>query len=239
MAEVEISDFLKANYADYYAGGDSEWRRLGALGKAANIVSLCEDLEHGSVLEIGAGEGAVTQRLSELDFGEELHALEVSPSGLEAIRAKRIPRLADCRIFDGYRVPYEDDRFDLAVLSHVLEHVEHPRLLLYEASRVARKLFVEVPLEDTVRLPRDFVFDRVGHINAYSPRSIRRLVQSCNLRVLRQITTNPPKESYVFRRGRRGRVRHLVKQGLVGIAPRVAAALFTYHGALVCEKTRS
>jgi hypothetical protein len=42
--------------------------------------------------------------------------------------------LAEARTYDGYRIPYGDKRFDLAVLSHVVEHLEHPRLLLYEAS---------------------------------------------------------------------------------------------------------
>ena len=84
-----------------------------------------------------------------------------------------------------------DARFDLAVLSHVLEHAEHPRRLLAEASRVARVLFVEVPLEDTWRLARDFTPDAVGHINFYSMASLRRLVQSCGLEVLDERVVPP------------------------------------------------
>jgi hypothetical protein len=44
MNEVKISDHLKVNYEDYYEDGASEWRRLGAMGKVDNIVSLCSDL---------------------------------------------------------------------------------------------------------------------------------------------------------------------------------------------------
>jgi len=162
MDKITISDHLRTNYQDYYEDGDSEWRRLGAIGKVNNIVSLCGDLPHSSILEIGAGEGSILKRLSELEFGEELYALEISPSGVETIKNKRISRLIECKVFDGYHVPYDSDRFDIAILSHVVEHVEHPRQLLYEASRVAKYVFIEVPLEDTVRLPRDFVFDKVG-----------------------------------------------------------------------------
>ena len=68
---------------------------------------------------------------------------------MEAIRAKNIPGLFDCKVFDGYTIPYDDNAFDLVVLSHVVEHVEHPRKLLYEAKRVARYVFIEVPLEAT------------------------------------------------------------------------------------------
>ena len=234
--EVKISEHLKSNYEDYYGDGDSEWRRLGAIDKVDNIVSLCGDLPHYSILEIGAGEGSLLKRLSELDFGREFYALEISPSGVETIKNKNIPRLVECKGFDGYHVPYDNERFDIAILSHVVEHVEHPRLLLYEASRVAKYLFIEVPLEDTVRMPRDFVFDSVGHINFYSPRTIRRLVQSCNLRVIDQVTTNPSKGTHTYQKGRKGLINYYVKQVLLRVLPNVATEVFTYHGALVCEK---
>src|SRR6476661_5690592 len=80
MATVKVSDALRSNYEDYYSSEDPEWRRLGAIGKVDNILALCGDLPHRSILEIGAGEGSILQRLSELCFAEELRALEISPS---------------------------------------------------------------------------------------------------------------------------------------------------------------
>jgi ubiquinone/menaquinone biosynthesis C-methylase UbiE len=232
---LEVSAHLKANYDDYYAEGDSEWRRLGAIGKADNVVSLCRGLPDSTVIEIGAGEGSVLKRLSELGFGKNLYALDISPSGVETIRNKRVARLRECRIFDGYNVPYNNAHFDIAILSHVIEHVEYPRQLLYEAVRVSRYVFVEVPLEDTLRLPRDFTFDKVGHINFYSDKTIRRLAQSCNLRVLRQIIVNRPRETYEYQKGVRGLADYYVKQSLLKALPFIASKLFTYHGALICE----
>ena len=236
MNEVRISYHLQYNYDDYYQHEDPEWRRLGALGKVDNLVSLCADLPHGSILEIGAGDGSLLQRLSELNFGAELHALDISPSGVAAIQNKDIPRLAGCQVFDGYRIPYESDRFDRAVLSHVIEHVEHPRQLLYEASRIARHVFVEVPLEDTLRLSRDFVPDAVGHINFYSPKTIRRLAQSCGLPVIRQIVSTPPKETYRYQRGTSGVMIFHAKRTLLALLPGIATKLATFHSALLCGR---
>jgi len=233
---IKMSERLAENYEDYYEDGDSEWRRLCAVEKADSIVSLCRDLPHGSVLEIGAGEGSILSRLSELSFGEKLHALEISASGVAAIHARRLPRLVECRLFDGYNVPYGDGRFDVAILSHVIEHVEHPRQVLYEASRVATYVFIEVPLQDTLRLPNDFVLDPVGHINFYSRKGIRRLVQSCNLRVLGEMVQTPARGAYRYRWGRVGLVKFWVKDALLKLLPGLAMALSTYHGALVCEK---
>jgi ubiquinone/menaquinone biosynthesis C-methylase UbiE len=238
MSQLGTSDALKANYDDYYRDEDTEWRRLGALDKAGNIVRLCEDLPHRTILEIGAGEGAILKRLSELKFGVELYATEISSSGVEAIRKRAIPNLKECTLFDGYTVPYEDGQFDLAVLSHVLEHVEYPRKLLYEAARVARYIYIEVPLEDMSRLPRDLVLDKVGHINQYSPRTIRWLVQSCSLRVLNELVTNPSKATYRYQVGPRGTVNYYIKEFLLSLMPGFASKHFTFHGSIVCERNR-
>ncbi|MBE7433052.1 MAG: class I SAM-dependent methyltransferase [Anaerolineales bacterium] len=235
MKNIATSSRLKTNYEDYYESGDPEWRRLGAVDKCANIVSLCRDLPHETILEIGAGDGAILKRLSELGFGEKLHALEISPSGVEAIKNKGIPNLVECLLFDGYELPYNDFKFDLAVLSHVIEHVEYPRKLLYEAARVARHVFVEVPLEDTLRLKPNFVFDKVGHINFYSPVTFRRLVQTCSLEVLKQTVTNPSNAVHRYRYGWKGTVNYYIKELLLKIFPRLATKFFVYHSSLVCR----
>ena len=239
MNEIMISDHLKSNYDCYYEDGDSEWRKLGAIDKADNIARLCGNLPRRSIIEIGAGEGSILKQLSARGFAEELYAVEISGSGVATIEKKNIPLLVECKLFDGYHIPYTDNKFDVAILSHVIEHVEHPRLLLREAARIARHVFIEVPLEDTIRLSRDFVFDHVGHINEYSPRSLRRLVQSCDLRVTKQVTTNQSKATHVHLAGFTGAIGYYIKQILINMTPGIATRLFTYHGALVCERSET
>lgn len=235
MADVELHSNVLRQYDDYYKDGRSEWRRLGAVDKAANVIALCRSIPSSSVLEIGAGDGAVLSRLSELGFGEELYAAEISGSGLSVIQSRAIPRLVECRIFDGYRLPWEAGTFDVAILSHVIEHVEHPRQILHEAARVARYVFVEVPTEDISRRPRDYAPDSVGHINFFSPRTIRWLVQSCGLRVLQQVTTNPSTAVYIHRGGRVGQIQHGIKSALLRWAPAFATRHFCYHEALLAR----
>lgn len=235
VKRIGLREDLRANYENYYDAGETEWRRLGAIDKVANIVSLCGRLPKRSVLEIGAGEGSILQKLSDIGFGERLYGIEISPSGVAAIREKHIARLVECNLFDGYHVPYAEHSFDVALMSHVLEHVEHPRQLLYEAARVATYIFVEVPLEDTLRLSSDFLPDRVGHINFYSPTTIRRLVQSSHLRILAQRINNPSRATYLYQKGRKGLVDYYLKEMLIHLAPRFATRLFVYHCALLCE----
>lgn len=235
MNGIAMTDHLKSNYQDYYEDLDPQWRWLCAAGKAENIVSLCSALPHSSVLEIGVGEGSILKRLSDRGFGEKLHGLEISRSGVEAVRKKGIPRLVECLVFDGYNIPYDDRKFDLAILSHVVEHVEFPRRLIYEAARVAEYVFVEVPLGDTVRLKRDFVVNRAGHINFYSAKTIRILVQTCGLEVLRQTVTNPPKAAYRHRQGTKGLGIYWAKECFLKVLPCLASRILVYHSSLVCR----
>lgn len=234
MNEIKISNVLKINYSDYYENGDSEWRRIGAIGKVQNILSLCRELPHSSILEIGAGDGSILKRLSEINFGDELYAIEISQSGVDTITNKGIPRVKESKLFDGYHIPYEDDKFDIVILSHVIEHVEYPRQLINEACRISKCVFVEVPLEDNIRLSNNYVFDKVGHINFYSMKTIRRLLQTCNLIVLNEVIVNSPKSTYTFNVGYKGLINYYIKQFLLYILPNLATKLFCYHGAFVC-----
>jgi len=235
MKNIVISDVLKSNYENYYSGGDSTWRAISAMKKAENIIALCERYPHRSILEIGAGEGSLLKQLDEQSFGDELFALEVSSSGVEVIKNKQISRLTECLLFEGYDIPFKDQQFDLAILSHVLEHVEFPRKLLYEASRVARYIFIEVPLEDNIRLKNDFIFDKVGHINFYSPKTFRRLIQTCNLQVLEQTITNTSKAAQIYQNGKKGLLKYYIKEYILRALPGIASKIFTYHSSIVCR----
>jgi hypothetical protein len=239
MKEIGVDPRLQRNYADYYSGEVAEWRELGAIDKAANIRSLCAKQPPTTVLEIGAGEGAVLQRLADSGFGQRHYALEISASGVECVRDRKIASLVECRQFDGYAVPYADGTFDLAILTHVLEHVEHPRLLLNEAARVADYVFVEVPLEHNRRLPPDFVWNAVGHINFYTAQTIRLLVQSCGHQVLEQRETHPAREQYRYRLGARGPLVWLLKDLTQRAWPSLAQRLWTYHSSLLIRSHRA
>jgi SAM-dependent methyltransferase len=230
---IAVSPKFKENYDSYYEG-ESRWRALGAIRKAQNIVDLCSSIPHKRTLDIGSGEGSVLKRLSDLGFGEELHSVEISQSAVAIILRRGIARLQECRLFDGYNLPYESRRFDLAILSHVLEHAEYPRKLLYEAARVANYVFVEVPLEDNIGMKPDYCFDPVGHINFYTWKTIRCLVQTCGFQVLSQVTTNPSRDTYEYQYGRKGTLKYFIKEYLLSVAPRLACVLFTYHAAILC-----
>jgi SAM-dependent methyltransferase len=233
---------ISERYRDHYAGycpAPSEWFRVGALAKAVNLTALCADVPHESVLEVGSGEGSLLARVADLGFARELHAVDVSERSIAAVASRELPGLVRATAYDGVALPYEDQSVDLVVLSHVVEHLEHPRILLYEAARVGRHVFVEVPLEDHWRMPHDFTFDATGHINFYDARSIRRLDQSAGLEVLGERVATPSREGLVYQHGAAGNARYWVKELARRIAAPLAMRIWTYHGALLCRPVDS
>jgi SAM-dependent methyltransferase len=230
---LSVNKALHANYADYYEDNTlTEWRRLGGIDKCKNIMRLCANLEHASILEIGCGDGAILERLAYLGFGSQFTGLEISPSAVRQVQEKKIPH-CEAKLFDGYDLPFPEKCFDLAILSHVLEHVEYPRRLIHDAARVAKTVFVEVPLEDNWRMSHDFVFDRVGHINFYNPRTIRSLVQSCGMTILHAHLCHSALPIYVFRKGKfRGMLSYWFKEIALRITSGLSTSAMTYHYSL-------
>jgi len=53
---------------------------------------------------------------------------------------------------DGQHLPFADNSFDYVICSHVLEHVEDPKLMISELERVASRGYIEVPSEISERL---------------------------------------------------------------------------------------
>jgi SAM-dependent methyltransferase len=198
-------------YEEYYAHIDDDshkWRERGGAAKAQNIVAVAGDTPVRNVIEIGSGTGAVLANLARLNFGSQYWAVDIAEEAIELVRQRRdLPGLIEARMFDGAHVPYADAQFDLAILSHVVEHLSDPRPLLREAARVARYVAVEVPLEANVytylkvRVLKSDYRERIGHIQWFSQRSFSALLADrCDLEIVRMRLVYVPDELYFLRK---------------------------------------
>lgn len=180
-----VSASLQAAYDTQYSDATSEWREVGAKYKVRNLLEVCAGRRFDRVLDCGAGEGSLLKFLEAAGAFAELYAVEISDSGLAQIRRRTLPRLKEARKFDGYRIPYPDQAFDLAFCSHVLEHVEHPRILLRELRRVSRWQAFEVPLDYGGDLDGQVGhLLSYGHINVFTPSLFRFLLRSEGYQIL-------------------------------------------------------
>jgi ubiquinone/menaquinone biosynthesis C-methylase UbiE len=235
---AKVGSSVRDHYDEYYGGSElSEWRQLGAIDKAKNVLDLCRGLPVRSVLDVGCGDGSLLARLAAVNFAREYRGVDISGSAIREASTKAIDG-AQFETFDGDALPFQPGTFSVALLSHVVEHLEHPRVLLHEAARVARYVVIEVPCEHTIRLSQDYVPDSVGHINFYTPKTIRRLVQTCGLNVEKQITRGCSLAVLRHSRPLSGVLQYMLREVTLRVAQRAAPAIFVYHSALLCSRSR-
>jgi SAM-dependent methyltransferase len=245
-----VSDFQDF-YTEGYALPDpaeaermGRWRALGARSKADHVVRLLArgGLRPATLAEIGCGDGALLAELAERGVAPELDGFELSPTAAEIARGRGVARRVE--VFDGHDVPAEDGAYDLAVLSHVLEHVPEPMSLLREAARVSPAVLIEVPLEDNRSARREekrAEAARIGHIQFFDRKTVHALVRVAGLRIAAELSDPLPYAHHAFfadSRGARGTA--AIKTGVRTAAwralPRAAERLFTVHYAcLACR----
>tara|TARA_Y100000741_G_scaffold364792_1_gene357034 strand:+ start:2628 stop:3344 length:717 start_codon:yes stop_codon:yes gene_type:complete len=232
-----VNTSTEKKYNNYYLNEDSKWREICSQFKAKMIIKACDGLKIKKILEIGAGDGSVLKSLNDLNFEANYYALEISNSGLNEIKKKKIDRLKEAESFDGKKSKYIDNEFDLVILSHVVEHVEYPREVISEAKRLGKMLYLEVPCEDNIRLSYNYKPDKTGHINFYSPKTFKRLLQTCGLNVEKENLYNPSLESYRYSSGFKGAISFFIKSFLLRINKKFASKIFTYHYGVLCGNT--
>jgi ubiquinone/menaquinone biosynthesis C-methylase UbiE len=244
MKEIAVSQRWLDHYDSCYKEENgtmdkvAAWRDLLALDTARDMITCCNSIPHDTILEVGCGLGSLLRQLDDLQFAKQLYGLEIARGAVERTIEKNINTLAECLLFDGSTIPYENKTFDLAVMAHVVEHLEHPRRLMREAARVANHVFITVPLEDAAFRQRqdDRYLEDGGHINLYSYKSFRLLIQTCDLKIVSQIVTVPSAKAYRFSMGRKGIFAPITMKFCLKTVPSIALAMFdTYRSAILCK----
>jgi ubiquinone/menaquinone biosynthesis C-methylase UbiE len=136
-----------------------------------------------SVLDVGCGEGVVTERLARDLAPTKVLGVDADESHLKAEWDSRTAANLSFATGSAYDLPFEDGSFDLVCCIEVLEHLERPRDALAEMSRVAgRALLLSVPNEPGWRISHLLAGRNVralgntpGHINHWSKRAFVRL----------------------------------------------------------------
>jgi ubiquinone/menaquinone biosynthesis C-methylase UbiE len=233
---MSLAHEFTEHYSEYYGDlGLAQLRSISAADKANSIMSLCSGIDHASIVEFGFGDGAVLAELDRLGFAKEFTGYEVSNSGLDYASRRRFKTRVSLKHFNGCNTSDLDKQYDVAVLSHVVEHLKEPRTLICEASRVAKYVFIEVPLEYRLMMPHDFKWDETGHVNYYSNKLLRYLVQSCGLTVVKEHVYMPSLAVYKSSFPSTGLYKWLVKRTAFAISKNIASRLFTFHGCVLAK----
>jgi len=222
------------------------WRELGARRKAENILRVCSEIARpASIVEIGCGTGSVIRALHAMNFAQEYCCIDLSPSAVTFARNSS-PAFTD-RALAGRAdaLPFSAGAFDLAILSHVIEHLDDPISALSEAARVAHYIVVEVPTEKVLS---NFVRTKVlrrpypsiagaGHVQFWSPSSIVSFLErDAHFEIVNRyqdLLDGEIDQGHSTRRDSRA----LLKGGLRNFLPAVVySRLLTTHYTFLCRK---
>jgi SAM-dependent methyltransferase len=238
MSAVSTREFYEEGYSlsdPAEAELMGRWRALGARSKAAHVRELLDRAHEQprTIVELGCGDGSL---LVELGALATVDGFELSANAARYAAQRGVARRVEA--FDGEHVPAVDDAYDLAVLSHVLEHVPDPLPLLKEAGRVAPTVLVEVPLEDNRSARRPAarrLSEGAGHLHAFNRADVHRLVHEAGLAPRHELT-DPLSYEMVsfFGSAMKGRLKWATRTALhrAGLAER----LFTVHYAVLATR---
>jgi SAM-dependent methyltransferase len=220
----------------------SDWRALGAIGKADHVTALCAraGIVPAAMLEVGCGDGALLWELRSRGFGGTLAGVEITEAAVQIAAARS--EIDSVALYDGSRLDQPDGSYELGILSHVLEHVPDPAALLREVARVCDAIVVEVPLEANLsarRASKREHAEEVGHLQRLDRRAMRALVGRAGLRVAHELEDPLPLSVHrFFASTRPARVKASAKWALRAgthkLAPALAGRLFTVHYACLC-----
>jgi len=82
------------------------------------------------ILDVGSGDGTISKQIQDANPGVEFFGIDIMARPNSSIPFK---------LYDGNRIPYDDNSFDACMFVDVLHHLHHVKELLAEARRVSAK----------------------------------------------------------------------------------------------------
>jgi SAM-dependent methyltransferase len=174
---------VTGNTFDKYGSNNPLVRRLMA-GFERTLDELFAQAQPDSLLDIGCGEGVLTQRWAQRLGDRRVVGIDLEDPKLRAEWERRPASNLEFRAMPAETLPFSSDEFDVATAIEVLEHLPDPEHALSEMARCARRhLIVSVPREPLWRglnLARGAYLREAGntpgHLNHWSKRSFVRLL---------------------------------------------------------------
>jgi SAM-dependent methyltransferase len=164
-----------AAHADYPHDTDAEGQFDPDFRTYVRVQDTIDRVPSGSrVLDVGCNSGGLGRRLI-AEKGCEMYGVDISAKLVERAREKGYEAYAG----PAEELRYEDEFFDVVVVSEILEHVHDPRPVLAEARRVLRPggmLLGDVPTEKG-RWGHETIDDHDFHARVFTREALEGLLE--------------------------------------------------------------
>ena len=180
---------------DYYATQNpaKETEYFGyQVGKA--IVNFSKyfvaDIKECKCLDYGCGSGHIIGHF----LKEKIHicGIDMSERSVDVVEQKYKGNkfFMGARVYDGKRLPFKDDTFDLIICTEVIEHIlpKHMDLFLLELKRVLKqetgRLILTTPNDENFKRNEVYcpecntIFHKHGHCNKFTGETLSKLMET-------------------------------------------------------------
>jgi ubiquinone/menaquinone biosynthesis C-methylase UbiE len=176
------SNRIYGNYYDKY-GSKNIIEKYLVKRYQRNLKELLSSVTPESILDVGCGEGFITDQLYRVTGNERIFGLEFGKEIL--LKAEKDYPHISFKHGSAYDIPFGDNSFDLVAALELLEHLDEPARALKEIKRVTKKWFLlSIPLEplwsimNIVRFKYLKSFGNTpGHVNKWSLKGCQQMLE--------------------------------------------------------------
>jgi len=184
FSEEQLNEYYRRN--EHYAVSN-----IGGTGSLSDdncarydrILDSLRPLSDELILDFGCGQGGFISRCLHRGF----RAVGIEPTA----RSRAAAREAGLTVYESWNALITQNplsKMHIVVLSHVLEHLMHPRALLQELSEYAHDamVYVEVPDADSYLLPKEVLWQEMyfEHLSHFRKQNIADLAGRCGITII-------------------------------------------------------
>lgn len=172
-------------FTKYHDKGAYHWGWLSNSDSRyfRHATKLREWIGEKDVLDVGAGDGAITAFLGIKGVDDEPEAVRLA-----------VENGADVMLATAYNLPFDDEEFDSVLMADVLEHIKHPLIVLEEVRRVLKQyLYIVSPVPEG----RDKF-----HYQEWTMEELKELVESKGFELVEPMT-RPKRDKRIYAKFRK------------------------------------
>ena len=140
------------------------------------------------ILEIGSGNGFFLEELKKENYN--INGCEISKERL--IHLKKLKNITIYNYDFNFKMSEFEDKFDIVVMFHVLEHISNPKKFLENVRNILKqkgKIIIEVPNSDDHQLVLNENYNQWywqrAHVNYYHPKTLSKILSKTKFKKIK------------------------------------------------------